>query len=82
MQGQLCALDVGEDSVLQDTLIIDGLQDVRTVLELDFGSNVCDVHYFGELQSRPREQRVFICGGTVAAYFGEGWSMHDVSTGL
>ena len=63
MQGQLCALDVGEASPLHGTLIMDGLQDVRTVLEADFGHGVIDVHYFGQLQDRDRVARVFICAG-------------------
>ncbi len=66
MQGRLCALDVGEDSVLHHTLIMDGLQDVRTVLEMDFGRGVVDINYFGQLDDVSREARVFICGGTGA----------------
>ena len=61
-QGVLCDLDVGEESTLHDTLIMDGLQPVRTVLESDFGSAICDVNYFHSLQDRPREQRLFVCG--------------------
>lgn len=63
MQGHLCALDVGEDSPLHTTLILDGLQDVRTVLESDFGAHACDINYFAQLEDAPREARLFICGG-------------------
>ena len=42
--------------------IMDGLQDVRTVLEADFGHGVVDINYFGQLQERAKEARVFICG--------------------
>ncbi|EIE26939.1 hypothetical protein COCSUDRAFT_59437 [Coccomyxa subellipsoidea C-169] len=61
-QGELCCLDVGESSVLHNTLIMDGLQDVRTVLEMDFGRAVCDVNYFGGLEDVSREDKLFICG--------------------
>ena len=61
-QGILCDLDVGEASILHDTLIMDGLQPVRTVLESDFGSPICDINYFHSLHDRPREQRLFVCG--------------------
>ena len=61
-QGVLCDLDVGEASALHETLIMDGLQPVRTVLESDFGSPICDINYFHSLQDRPREQRLFVCG--------------------
>ena len=112
VQGQLCALDVGEASVLHEDLLMDGLQvclsllhdcsshiflccinvcmigssfivqcadhastvrksssgsylaivrtqDVRTVLETDFGQAVCDVNYFDSLPG----ERVYVCGG-------------------
>ena len=113
IQGQLCALDVGEASVLHEDLLMDGLQacpsllrdrdspfflgccikvsmtgssftvqcadlastvrkspgesylatartqDVRTVLETDFGQAVCDVNYFDSLPG----ERVYVCGG-------------------
>lgn len=62
LQGVLCDLDVGEESALHDTLIMDGLQPVRTVLESDFGQSICDVNYFDTLQDRPREERLYICG--------------------
>ena len=62
LQGVLCDLDVGEESVLHDTLIMDGLQPVRTVLESDFGQAICDVNYFHSLRDRPREDRIYICG--------------------
>ncbi|KAK9826801.1 hypothetical protein WJX81_002287 [Elliptochloris bilobata] len=39
-RGQLCALDVGEASVLHADLLMDGLQDVRTVLETDLGQAI------------------------------------------
>lgn len=61
-QGELCCLDVGEKSVLHNTLIMDGLQDVRTILEMDFGRAICDVNYFGCLEDVSREQRLFVCG--------------------
>ena len=60
MQGQLCALDVGTDSVLHDDLIMDGLQDVRTVLESDFGQAVLDVNYFASLPG-PAHRKLFLC---------------------
>ena len=62
LQDVLCDLDVGEGSALHDTLVMDGLQPVRTVLESDFGQSICDINYFHTLQDRPREERVFICG--------------------
>ena len=62
LQGVLCDLDVGEESVLHDALIMDGLQPVRTVLESDFGQAFCDVNYFHTLQDRPSEERLYICG--------------------
>ena len=37
-------------------------QDVRTVLETDFGDAVCDVNYFHSLPG-PAQERVYICGG-------------------
>ncbi|BDA43077.1 hypothetical protein COCOBI_04-0880 [Coccomyxa sp. Obi] len=61
-QGELCCLDVGEDSVLHNTLIMDGLQDVRTVLEMDFGEAIGDVNYFGSLEVVDREDKLFVCG--------------------
>lgn len=60
MQGRLCCLDVGPDSVLHYDLIMDGLQDVRTVLESDFGTSVIDVNYFASLHCPP-QQRLFLC---------------------
>lgn len=59
-QGRLCALDVGPASVLHQDLIMDGLQDVRTVLESDFGQPVIDVNYFASLPV-PLQQRLFLC---------------------
>ena len=38
MQGQLCALDVGEASVLHEDLLMDGLQACSTLLR-DRGSH-------------------------------------------
>ncbi len=60
LQGRLCALDVGPSSVLHDDLIMDGLQDVRTVLESDFGQGVIDVNYFASL-AVPPQRRLFLC---------------------
>lgn len=60
VQGRLCCLDVGPDSILHHDLIMDGLQDVRTVLESDFGRSVIDVNYFASLPSPP-QQRLFLC---------------------
>jgi cephalosporin-C deacetylase-like acetyl esterase len=37
-------------------------QDVRTVLETDFGEAVCDVNYFHSLPG-PAQERVYVCGG-------------------
>ena len=48
--------------MLHNTLIMDGLQDVRTVLEMDFGRAVCDVNYFGGLEDVSREDKLFVCG--------------------
>lgn len=48
--------------MLHNTLIMDGLQDVRTVLEMDFGEAICDVNYFESLIDRPEDERLFICG--------------------
>ena len=62
VQGELCCLDVGEASVLHNTLILDGLQDVRTVLESDFGDAIGDVNYFGSLEAAAREDKLFVCG--------------------
>ena len=59
VQGRLCCLDVGPNSILHH-LIIDGLQDVRTVLESDFGTSVIDVNYFASLPFHP-QQRLFLC---------------------
>jgi hypothetical protein len=41
---------------------MDGLQEVRTVLEMDFGRPICDVNYFPGLGGRLREESIFICG--------------------
>ena len=60
LQGHLCALDVGPDSVLHYDLIMDGLQDVRTVLESDFGQGVIDVNYFASIPGSP-QHRLFLC---------------------
>lgn len=60
MQGRLCCLDVGPNSILHHDLIMDGLQDVRTVLESDFGTSVIDVNYFASLPFHP-QQRLFLC---------------------
>ncbi|KAL0033494.1 hypothetical protein WJX77_012129 [Trebouxia sp. C0004] len=59
-QGRLCALDVGPESVLHHDLIMDGLQDVRTVLESDFGQGVIDVNYFASILGSP-QHRLFLC---------------------
>ena len=40
------------------------LQDVRTVLETDFGQAVCDVNYFGSLPG----ERVYVCGGASGSW--------------
>lgn len=48
--------------MLHNTLIMDGLQDVRTVLEMDFGQAICDVNYFGGLENVPREEKLYVCG--------------------
>ncbi len=60
LQGRLCALDVGPDSVLHHDLIMDGLQDVRTVLESDFGQGIIDVNYFASIPGSP-QHRLFLC---------------------
>lgn len=60
LQGRLCALDVGPTSILRHDLIMDGLQDVRTVLESDFGQAVIDVNYFASLPVPP-QRRLFLC---------------------
>ncbi len=60
LQGRLCALDVGPESVLHHDLIMDGLQDVRTVLESDFGEGVIDVNYFASILGSP-QHRLFLC---------------------
>ncbi|KAL3142892.1 hypothetical protein ABBQ38_003180 [Trebouxia sp. C0009 RCD-2024] len=59
-QGRLCCLDVGPDSTLHHDLIMDGLQDVRTILESDFGESVIDVNYFASLPFLP-QQKLFLC---------------------
>jgi hypothetical protein len=61
LRGSLYTLDVGVESVLYGALLMDGLQDVRTVMESDFGERVCDVNYFHSLQSRKPPHRIFIC---------------------
>lgn len=61
VQGKLCSVDVGEDSCLHDTLIMDGYQTTRTVLESDFGKPLCDVNYFGSLQAHRAMERLFVC---------------------
>ena len=41
-------------------------QDVRTVLETDFGQPVCDINYFHSLPG-PAEERVYcVCSGTTS----------------
>lgn len=60
VQGQLCALDVGPSSILHQDLIMDGLQEVRTVLETDFGQGIIDVNYFASLPVSP-SKRLFLC---------------------
>lgn len=60
VQGRLCCLDVGPDSTLHHDLIMDGLQDVRTILESDFGESVIDVNYFASLPFLP-QQKLFLC---------------------
>jgi len=42
--------------------VLPATQDVRTVLETDFGDAVCDVNYFHSLPG-PAQERVYICGG-------------------
>jgi hypothetical protein len=41
---------------------MDGLQEVRTVLETDFGQTLCDINYFGGLGGAAPEERIFVCG--------------------
>ena len=60
LQGRMCALDVGPSSILHHELIMDGLQDVRTVLESDFGESVVDINYFASLPAAP-QHRLFLC---------------------
>ncbi|KAK9796273.1 hypothetical protein WJX73_001601 [Symbiochloris irregularis] len=60
-QGALCSLDVGQDSCLHKTLLMDGLQFTRTVLESDFGRPVCDVNYFDWLTVATPSKKVFLC---------------------
>ena len=60
VQGRLCCLDVGPDSVLHYDLIMDGLQDVRTVLESDFGTSVIDVNYFASLHCPSTAETVLV----------------------
>lgn len=61
LQGKLCCIDTGLDSCLHDTLLMDGLQITRTVLESDFGMPLCDINYFDSLTYLTHEQRLFIC---------------------
>ena len=42
--------------------VLPAAQDVRTVLETDFGDAVCDVNYFHSLPG-PAQERVYVCGG-------------------
>lgn len=65
LQGSLWALNVSEDTVLGQSLIMDGLQDVRTALETDFGDAVLDVNYFHSIQHRFPRERVFLCHGAL-----------------
>ena len=61
LQGSLCSLDVGEDSCLHKTLLMDGLQFTRTVLESDFGNPICDVNYLESLSTAAPNKKVFLC---------------------
>eukprot|EP00884_Botryococcus_braunii_P006283 jgi/Botrbrau1/15656/Bobra.4_1s0040.1 len=58
--GGLWSLDLSPEGPLYSTLLMDGLQDFRTLLEDDFGDSVCDVHYFHSLSDRKACQRIFI----------------------
>lgn len=60
-QGRLCSIDVGKDSCLHSTLLMDGLQYTRTVLESDFGHAMCDVNYFESVAVTNPDQKVFLC---------------------
>ena len=41
-------LDVYQGSYLYDNLLMEGLKEVRTVVERDFGESLADFFYFGE----------------------------------
>lgn len=59
-QGELCALDVGQ-GILHEELIMDGLQDVRTVLESDFGAATVDINFFASIRARHAGHKIFVC---------------------
>ena len=61
VQGKLCCLDVGVNACLHDTLLMNGLQFTRTVLESDFGSPLCDVNFFASLDTASDGRKIFIC---------------------
>lgn len=54
-------LDVGPRHSLGEMLIMDGLQEPRTVQEQDFGDKVLDINYFASLTHKSPSQRVFVC---------------------
>ena len=57
----MCCLDLSRESPLHELLLMDGLQELRTVQEADFGEWLGDVNYFGELRHRRPSERLFIC---------------------
>lgn len=59
-EGELCALDVGQ-GILHEELIMDGLQDVRTVLESDFGAATVDINFFASIRARHAGHKIFVC---------------------
>ena len=61
LQGKLLSLDLGLDSVLHNTLIMEGLQAIRTLLESDFGLPVADVYFFDELEGTEPLEKLYIC---------------------
>ena len=61
MQGKLLSLDLSSDSVLHNTLIMEGLQATRTLLESDFGLPVADAYFFDELEGTEPLDKLYIC---------------------
>ena len=57
----MCSLGVGEGTELHQGLLMEGLQEVRTVQEADFGTPLADLYYFHELVNRKPRHRVFVC---------------------